>query len=188
MSYTYIMKNDFGLIKVGNSINPERRREDLKSSSGTGVELICVKKGYHLESLVQEKLKEHKTHGEWFSCTLEQAVQALEEAKEEHDNRIQRLRDKINIGPDEEELFAKAAEPSFLRTKEEMDAIKQLMLNKLLELTGTQAHLGKMLNVQTGTVQGWVMRGQISKSGARKIEDNPSLSAIFKPKDLRPDL
>lgn len=63
----YVMQNQFGLIKVGRSIDPERRRLKLQSRERCQIELVLVR---HLQGRREEEfhidLSEHRLAGEWF--------------------------------------------------------------------------------------------------------------------------
>ena len=73
--------------------------------------------------------------------------------------------------------------------REELEIAHRDRLNELIEFTdGSYSFLAKMLNVHVSTVQGWILRGRISKTGAKLVEKNNSLNKKFKAKYLRPDL
>ena len=73
-------------------------------------------------------------------------------------------------------------------TKEELAVVQKKSLGELVVVATTMSHLAKMLGVQLTTVQGWVARGRISKTGALRVEMNTSLNKQFTAIDLRPDL
>lgn len=73
-------------------------------------------------------------------------------------------------------------------TKEELEALFKERLDKLVACAGGYVHLAKMLQVTPSTVKGWVVRGRISKDGAKSILKNNSLKSKFTPEYLRPDL
>ena len=61
-------------------------------------------------------------------------------------------------------------------------------LSALVSMAGTATHLAKMLSVSNANVNGWRIRGRISKQGAMRVEAHPRLGQKFKFNDLRPDL
>lgn len=73
-------------------------------------------------------------------------------------------------------------------TREELCKAHEQTLSQLIKEVGSYTHLAKMLQVPPSTAQGWVSRGRISKDGAKKVEQHPTLGQKFKAKDLRPEL
>lgn len=73
-------------------------------------------------------------------------------------------------------------------TLAELREICQLRLQDLITKAGTVRHLGVMLGVPVSTVRGWVERGRISRSGARAVEEHPTLGEHFDAEYLRPDI
>lgn len=67
----YLMKNELGLFKIGISVNPEKRRNEIKNSSGFNVELIKAWETTDSAATVERKLhslfSSKRTHGEWFT-------------------------------------------------------------------------------------------------------------------------
>lgn len=67
----YLMKNELGLFKIGISVNPEKRRNEIKNSSGFNVELIKAWVTTESAANVERKLhgifSSKRTHGEWFT-------------------------------------------------------------------------------------------------------------------------
>jgi hypothetical protein len=83
MNAVYVMRSENGLVKIGRSRNPEKRRKALQATSGFPVELIhhwpseapsTVERAAHL------LLSEHRKAGEWFDVSVEDAVAAIENA------------------------------------------------------------------------------------------------------------
>ena len=66
----YIMKNSFGLFKVGISLNPMKRRGDIQNASGVPTELVAefetVRNAMIVEREIHGILSEFRRHGEWF--------------------------------------------------------------------------------------------------------------------------
>ena len=70
-SHLYVMQAVTGLIKIGRSIHPEKRRRALEQSSGHAVRLLLVLENRgDEERLVHAALAEHRTIGEWFNDTI----------------------------------------------------------------------------------------------------------------------
>lgn len=66
----YIMQNEFGLIKIGRSLNPEDRRKSLQSGENCALAIVAaLEKQGHREEEVHLGLKRHKIEGEWFKGT-----------------------------------------------------------------------------------------------------------------------
>ena len=73
--------------------------------------------------------------------------------------------------------------------KKDLEIVHRDRLNELIEFTeGNYPYLAKMLDVPVSTVQGWVLRGRISKTGAKLVEKNEALNKKFKANYLRIDL
>lgn len=73
-------------------------------------------------------------------------------------------------------------------TKEELKRLHKEKLEELVAHATSYHYLAKMLGLPPSTVQGWVKRGRISKTGARLVEGHPALKDRFTAKGLRPDL
>lgn len=73
-------------------------------------------------------------------------------------------------------------------TRKELEQLHKAALDSLIEHAGGQTHLAKMLNYNINTVKGWISRGRISKEGADKVNEHPTLKEKFKAEDLRPEL
>jgi len=71
---------------------------------------------------------------------------------------------------------------------DELNDHKAKQLAILLDQAGGTAHLATMLNVHYMTIRGWIDRAQISKEGAKLVEDHMTLGEYFKAKQLRPDM
>lgn len=76
----YVMQNEVGLVKIGRSLDPERRRRALQSDEQCAVNLISVLIGQgHREEATHLSLSDHLIEGEWFEGTAEAqaAISAL---------------------------------------------------------------------------------------------------------------
>jgi hypothetical protein len=63
----YVMQNEFGLIKIGRSLNPELRRKNLQSNERCVIAVVAVlEERGHLEEAIHQSLKDHAIEGEWF--------------------------------------------------------------------------------------------------------------------------
>ena len=66
----YVMQNEFGLIKIGRSINPEQRRVALEIYEKCRVVLILVRPGEgHREEECHRRVENHRIANEWFDGT-----------------------------------------------------------------------------------------------------------------------
>lgn len=75
-----------------------------------------------------------------------------------------------------------------LMTKYELNKKQAEALKKLINFCGTQSHLAKMIGVSPQLVAGWIIRGRISKKGARLVTEHETLGIVFSETQLRPDL
>ena len=195
-AYTYIMRNSQGLIKVGFSTDPETRRKNIESMSGFTTTLEHTQPGYYLERPTRKKLEQYRGEGEWFNCTLEQAISALDEIKLEYDRRVAINMDAMITASKRPPMSPMPQKdpsdlvgtPLELLTLSSLKSLKLFMLEKLLDEVGGITALSTMLSQHNMTVRDWVKRGQISKRGAQLVEDHPLLSEFYKAIDLRPDL
>ena len=66
----YLMKNEFGMLKIGISSNANKRRTDLMNSSGIDIDLLgvwhIVGSAYDVEQKLHEQFKDFRLKGEWF--------------------------------------------------------------------------------------------------------------------------
>lgn len=66
----YVMQNQFGLIKIGRSLDIRQRRETLQFSECCKIKVVAVySKCGDLEESIHVRLKEHRLAGEWFNGT-----------------------------------------------------------------------------------------------------------------------
>lgn len=73
----YVLQNEFGLIKIGKSVNPEKRRQELQSNEKCTIELVLLLPGKgEREKTIHRKLEEYHIEGEWF-CGTEEARAAI---------------------------------------------------------------------------------------------------------------
>ncbi|WP_313128833.1 GIY-YIG nuclease family protein [Stutzerimonas nitrititolerans] len=75
----YLMRNDFGLYKIGISINPEDRRAQIENSSGVPVTILDLFDSidaYQEEQALHSALKDVRRCGEWFALGDDQAARA----------------------------------------------------------------------------------------------------------------
>jgi hypothetical protein len=70
--YLYVMRSRTGLIKIGRSLSPKRRRRELECVSGLSIMLIAAIRGRGAdERLLHAALREWRTNGEWFEDRAE---------------------------------------------------------------------------------------------------------------------
>ena len=84
-SKVYVMQGS-GCVKVGRSANPIQRAKTISATYPGGVtlryETSILKNGSYVEALAHQNLARHKISREWFSCGVEDAIQAIEAALE----------------------------------------------------------------------------------------------------------
>lgn len=73
-------------------------------------------------------------------------------------------------------------------TLKKIKRMQEDRLSELISVAGNASHLARMLNKPNSTIQGWVLRGRVSKLGAKEIEAHPAFSEKFNMKYLRPDI
>jgi hypothetical protein len=74
-----------GLVKLGFSKNPDIRKYAVRRDVSGSVRLafkIPVENMARCEAAVHERLKEKRAHGEWFTVTLDEAIECLKWAAE----------------------------------------------------------------------------------------------------------
>ena len=73
--YLYLMCNVMGLYKIGISVNPEERANQVKNSSGVPVVVTAVWRtsceARTMESLLHKEFSSFRQQGEWFSFPSE---------------------------------------------------------------------------------------------------------------------
>lgn len=81
MQYVYVMQSASGLVKIGVSKNVSARLKSLQASSGLAIKLITtfgpLSKAIALERAAHALLADKREHGEWFSVTVNEAVEAI---------------------------------------------------------------------------------------------------------------
>lgn len=192
--FTYIMKNDFGLIKVGISSDVNRRVKEVKNSSGVYTTLEFFVEGNY-EKEVHKALLKHRKCGEWFDIPLEQCISVLKLTKteidkqvDEHVKNIENMSNSFGDSVEDSPLEELLTRQPLVLTKNELKKVNTYMLNRLIKFAGGLSHLSRMIDTPITTLQGWVRRGAVSKKGAVLISFNNSLNKVYTPKFLRPDL
>jgi Meiotically up-regulated gene 113 len=68
LDHLYVMQNNYGLIKIGRSVDPISRRRSIESTDQCKVQLVSVLHGAgQLEEEVFVALGRYRIRGEWFS-------------------------------------------------------------------------------------------------------------------------
>lgn len=79
--YLYVMSSGARTFKVGISINPMRRLSQIRTSNSSTVRLVEKHGPYNaarrLECSVHTALSQHRSNGEWFSCTESDVIGAV---------------------------------------------------------------------------------------------------------------
>jgi len=66
----YVMQNEFGLIKIGRSLNPDRRRQSLQGDEGCAISVVAaLEQQGHMEEAIHLSLEDYALEGEWFDGT-----------------------------------------------------------------------------------------------------------------------
>lgn len=66
--YTYFMRDQVsGLIKIGMSNNPEKRRADLSASGARDMEILLTLRDGNLEGCYHRHFEDLRVEGEWFA-------------------------------------------------------------------------------------------------------------------------
>lgn len=66
--HLYLMQNEFGLIKIGRSVDPDTRLYHLRRSERCNIELVAVFANYGAdEETIHLGLSEFRLFGEWFA-------------------------------------------------------------------------------------------------------------------------
>ena len=81
----YLIANDsLGIIKIGISSEPLKRMQSLQCASGCKLRLIKsaspIGKALSVERELHDHFASHRTFGEWFSITEEEALNAFDNA------------------------------------------------------------------------------------------------------------
>lgn len=80
-----------GRYKIGVAKNPKKRLDELTTGNPFPLQIervFYVNGHFPIEQKAHQILKEHNIHGEWFSCSLEEAISAVEEAKKGETNNF----------------------------------------------------------------------------------------------------
>lgn len=84
----YIAMREDGMVKIGITSSPERRKKEICSSSGFRITKfyqspVCSNASI-IEKYLHEKFKHVRENGEWFKNCFDDAVKYLDEAKKEY--------------------------------------------------------------------------------------------------------
>lgn len=78
----YVALRQDGLVKIGITSYPERRKKELENGSGFKIEKFFNSDIYSnankIESLVHKTLSDQRKQGEWFDCNFDEAVKEVE--------------------------------------------------------------------------------------------------------------
>lgn len=83
----YLMKNDFGLYKIGISNNPVKRANTITNNSGVPTEVVNTWDAYHpyrTEQYLHKNFKHLRLKGEWFKLKDKQ-IKTLDTLIEQND-------------------------------------------------------------------------------------------------------
>lgn len=182
---TYVMTNPSGLVKIGQSRDPELRRGAIQRECGLPITLEFQTDGWNLERIAHKELAEYHVEGEWFSCSKDLAIETIKKNRDKIKSDLEVALSELEEA-EQSKFDGNVDDIIRILTKSQIDRICHSMLLKVIKEAGTVSHLAKMLGLPVSTVHGWHNRGKVSKSGAVLIEENPYLN--FTAKTLRPDL
>jgi hypothetical protein len=186
MNYTYIIKNDFGLVRVERLVDPVKWCLEVSKSSGVHAEVVYMMPGIHLAEATRAALHEYSTVGEWINCTPDQAIVEMLHVDSSY------KRTGVFQGGDESMCHVTLYEMRGRTTKgPPLSSLKLAQKKALLDLikcAGDRRHLARMLGKPVSTINSWVDRGRISKGGAQLVTKNLRLSEKFPISKMRPDL
>lgn len=98
-SALYVIRSESGLVKLGRSVDPEKRLKVVSRSSGFLAHLHHVtpirEDASFVEAAAHKVLESKRRTGEWFDVTAEEAVAAIAsaiEAVDEWKNKVPRFR------------------------------------------------------------------------------------------------
>lgn len=108
--YVYVVENENHKVKIGQTINPDRRIATLETQGGYRIVSRYVTKELYqysqLELFLHDKFREYRDVGEWFNCefsTVKEYVDTLDidewnkpptnEEIAEHERRIESLKE-----------------------------------------------------------------------------------------------
>lgn len=63
---TYFIGGDVGAIKIGRSVNPEKRLKEFQAGSPIVLRILATRQGAQREPMYHRHFKAHRLHGEWF--------------------------------------------------------------------------------------------------------------------------
>lgn len=83
-SYIYIITNQINSVKIGFSVDPNKRVKQLQTGSSDKLELFWYTEIsapiHQIEKMIHKNLKHYKKVGEWFAIEPEIAKQEIEYA------------------------------------------------------------------------------------------------------------
>lgn len=78
----YVFENKAGLVKIGTSINPDKRKNQIESASASAIMRMHKSdfcwNPYHIEALAHNHFSERKEHREWFAVPFDEAVSVVD--------------------------------------------------------------------------------------------------------------
>lgn len=79
--FVYAFENENRLIKIGTTTNPRAREHQISSMSGYAItKTYCSPEcwnPYRIENIVHNTLRDKRKAGEWFNCTLNEAISSI---------------------------------------------------------------------------------------------------------------
>lgn len=111
--YVYVFQNGDGIVKIGRTKSPEKRKKTIESMSGGAatnyyITEICGNCS-QIESITHNRLKNKRRYGEWFLCGFEDAVLLVKDVFQKH---AIPPKDKLPSKIEMDELFEKVGLPT----------------------------------------------------------------------------
>lgn len=166
-------------MKIGIATSIVARRSSIQAGNPEIVRVEYYVNRSHarpIERRAHEKLL-HKHHrGEWFKCTVDEAIDAVKSAIVDYEDS-KRKDDlvKVDINLKKGETYSQA-----------ITAKKKDSLMELIEWFGGYQNTIGMLRVTKQTLHNWIKRGAISKNSA--IDAEYVTNGVFTKEQLRPDV
>lgn len=123
----YVMRAPDGALKLGHSVNPERRAKQLGNPDLVH-QTDVIEQAERIERLAHRVLALHGKHlrDEWFEASLEDAMKAIDIATRQAENKELALGGKLKIGRPPKDEGAKYARINIRAPQWLMDAIRRI--------------------------------------------------------------
>jgi len=166
-------------MKIGIATSIVARRSSIQAGNPEPVKVeYYVDRSYArpIERRAHEKLLQKHHRGEWFKCTVDEAIDAVNSAIIDYE-RSKRKQDlvRVDISLKKGETYAQA-----------VAAKKKDSLMELIEWFGGHQNTIGMMRITKQTLHNWIKRGAISKNSA--VDAEYVTNGEFTKERLRPDV